>query len=212
MWKIFKMPIWWYTQSKEAKDMKIGTREEWERVEAEFIKNHPVLNVINEILDFFYYPVLRTWDAITRFFKIILPSFFVRGYRGWADCDTWGWYDYNAKVQRDVLIHLKKNKHGIPSVITPEDVTTDEHGNPTDDAFKKMEIAWDGILDNMIRAFNYIVESGEGNLEFYNSKADAKWMEEFEQKFKVKFMTKEQDDDMKKGFELYGKYYMSLWD
>lgn len=206
------MPIWWYTQSKEAKNMKSGTIEEWDRVKKQFIINHPVKHAINEIWDFFYYPIKRTWENLSYFFRISLPSFFVRGWRGWADCDTWGWYAYNARIQRDVLKHLKKTKHGIPSVVTSDKVELDQDDNPTYNEFKRMEKAWNEIIDNMIRAFDYIVQCDEGKLDYYSDTYDQKWMIEHEKKFNIKFMTKEQDEDMKKGFELYFKYYMSLWD
>jgi len=47
-----------------------------------------------------------------------IKSFFQRGYRGWADEDTWDFDYYLAKVIINGLKHLKKYSNGIEP--TPE--------------------------------------------------------------------------------------------
>lgn len=145
------------------------------------------------------------------FFNYSLPGFFIRGKRGWATQDVWSWSHYNAKINRDALKWLRKNKHGYSIIIYSKlerDLTKEE----TEEEQKN----WDSILDEMIYAFDCIVRLDE-NLEFYYEKAfidsdTIKWRLDFEKKFNTHFMTKKEYDRMRNGLRLYMKYYFDLWD
>lgn len=201
------MPLFWYTDSKEAKGMKCGTDKAWREVEKKWRENHPYLHIINEIWDFFYYPIKRKYDFVTD-----IPSrvraWFQRGNRGWADRDTWGFYDYLANVIVGGLKHLKKTKHGIPTTFC-----CDDKGNeiPWEEGLKK----WDVALDEMIWAFEMIAND---NVEMFISDkknpdkhllADSKFAKEYPEHH---LMTKEEDERMQKGMKLFIENFQSLWD
>jgi hypothetical protein len=85
--------------------------------------------------------------------------------RGWDDSELW---NLDATISEFVIPRLKRFKeyqHGYPSYMTEEE--------------------WDGILDQMILAF-------ENNLE--------------------DFPTREQDKQAEEGLALFAKYYVHLWD
>lgn len=46
--------------------------------------------------------------------------FLQRGYRGYSDCDVWGWYSHVARINEAALRHLAKNKQGHPIGMTME--------------------------------------------------------------------------------------------
>lgn len=60
------------------------------------------------------------WWPIERFLEYIqmIPRrvkwFCQRGWRGWAECDTWDFADYLAVIIRDGLKQLAKDSHGYP--------------------------------------------------------------------------------------------------
>jgi hypothetical protein len=45
--------------------------------------------------------------------------FIQRGYRGYADCDIWGWCNYHATIMVGVLKYLREHKNGYPIGLTP---------------------------------------------------------------------------------------------
>jgi hypothetical protein len=45
--------------------------------------------------------------------------FIQRGWRGYSDCDVWGWYSHNARVMVGVLSTLRKTTHGYPVGMSP---------------------------------------------------------------------------------------------
>ncbi|SRR5712691_11226565 len=59
---------------------------------------------------------LRRWArwAEWKYLARRIRGYFVRGYRGWADYDTWGLDHYMAGVFAGSLRHLAKNNHGAP--------------------------------------------------------------------------------------------------
>lgn len=134
--------------------------------------------------------------------------FIQRGRRGWADCDSWGYFSYNAQVNRDVLKHLKKIKNGIPNSM----FDIDEPRNPTDEEVKVAEKKWDTILDDMIFAFDQIVQL-EGNLiGWYPNRTDSQW-DEFRSKYpETRLQTQEEAERMKHGMQLFIDNYFHLWD
>jgi hypothetical protein len=64
--------------------------------------------------DWLYYGFYIWWNWIEERPRKI-KSFFQRGWRGWADEDTWNFDIYLAKVILDGIKHHKKFQVGIPS-------------------------------------------------------------------------------------------------
>jgi hypothetical protein len=63
-------------------------------------------------------------------------GFFTRGYRGWADYDTWGLDHYLAGVLAGSLRHLAKHKQGCPSVLY------EQWGDKAFDIWRDQLLAW----------------------------------------------------------------------
>jgi len=60
---------------------------------------------------------IRRWTeyAEWRFLFRRVRGFFVRGWQGWTDLDTWSLDAYISKILAGGLRHLAENKHGCPS-------------------------------------------------------------------------------------------------
>lgn len=185
------------------------TREEWETIRKEWEATHPIRTWLKKnIWNPIYFPVWRYWDRI-RGIPNNIKWFFQRGYRGWATCDVWGFYDYNAKVTYDCLKWLKEHKHGVPSGICVD-------GEPFEESIKR----WEAMLDEMIYSFECLVKSGTAECEFWYphpdfpdkhllAVGDDPWFKKYPE---CHLMTKEEDDRYNEGMQLFIKHYRSLWD
>lgn len=109
-------------------------------------------------------------------------SFFQRGWRGWADEDTWSFDYYLAKVITGGLKQLKKYHSGIPVDIYKK------YG----DAEANKE--WNKILDQIVEGFDL-------SIFLVDNPGQLNHQEEMEAK-KI----------INKGFDLFKKYFNSLWD
>jgi hypothetical protein len=136
-----------------------------------------------------------------------IKSFFQRGIRGYADSDVWSMHYYLSKVILNMLIDLKKNKHGYPA--------TWDHDKKKWDYNEKR---WDNILDEMIAGFAIIRKCEEGNddIEYgaHLSQKEKRRIESaMQEKYpKWRYTTKEEEDRIKKAFDLFYTYYHGLWD
>lgn len=110
--------------------------------------------------------------------------------------DTWDMDSTLAHIILPMLKQLKETKQGAP-VVELEDVPERLHpsseqisillqGETDDNYFKR----WDYVLDEMIWAFQWVVESDYLLDEDYQ----------------------EYSERLSNGFRLFGKYYQSLWD
>lgn len=207
------MPLFWYTKSKEAKGKISATSEEWQVIEKLWIKNHPILHIINEIWDFFYYSINRVYNNLIFFFKHEISGFVHRGLYGWAKHDTWSFYSYHAKVCRDSIKHLKNNIHGYPTLMFEDNMETDKNGNPTKKSDEKCSKKWEEILDNIIYAFDMHVKESEGEIEFYyEGYTNTPHAQELYKKHNLKGLTKEEQEKVELGMQYFVKYYRCLWD
>jgi hypothetical protein len=101
-----------------------------------------------------------------------------------------------------MLIQLKETKHGSPWV---EDEDVPEHLRSTNAEPKENEWdtdslfhdRWDWVLDEMIWAFEHKVDDG--------------WTNKYYETNDYEGLRAEQNR-MKNGFRLFGKYYEGLWD
>ena len=72
---------------------------------------------------------------MVRLFKEI-KWFIQRGKRGWADCDTWNFDTYIARVIKEGTEYLLEHQHGYPSGLTDK--------------------KWREILKEIVWAFDYL--------------------------------------------------------
>jgi len=134
-----------------------------------------------------------------------IKSFFQRGWKGWANEDTWAFDGYLAKVISEGCKHLKIYQQGIPGEI---------YEKYRNDLFLTQEEAenlaqkeWIKILDKIILAFDLIRQiQYDGNREFYLPNLSQ------ELKTKCNCLTKEEDDAMKEGMNLFRDWFFALWD
>jgi hypothetical protein len=136
--------------------------------------------------------------------------FFQRGLRGYSDFDLWGTWDYLGPLILNMLVDLKRIKHGTPAT---EDPIT---GKFTGDADKDYdEKRWDEILDKMIRGFAIIAKIQNGELEVGTGMSDeqkAEMNEHWKKEGWGRFTTKEEEEQIQESFRLLGKHFFSLWD
>lgn len=136
--------------------------------------------------------------------------------------DVWGADHTLAMIILPTLKKLKEVKHGSPHV-DPEDVPDElkpkEEPGPdngyTDDT---VHDRWDWVLNEMIWAFEQIVDEESDNKFYDYSESDAAEAAgvPFEQTWsKIKIDhegLKAHNERIKRGTTLFGKYYRGLWD
>lgn len=129
--------------------------------------------------------------------------------------DTWSMDCTLAYIIVPMLKQLKETQHGVPARDFGE---TDDNGDYVD--IKEAEKNWNATIDKMIWSFNELIEEKPNEPEpIYKDpepEADAcitewigreilNWDEYVEQR-------KEYEERLQEGFNLFGKYYRSLWD
>ena len=118
--------------------------------------------------------------------------------------DTWSMDHELAEIVLPMLVQLKRTKHGAPKV-DPQDVPDElkpstvelleyQKDGTTEEKFFRR---WDYVLDEMIFAFN-------------SKLGDDVWM-------KYDFLAQKEEweaeeERIRNGFRLFGKYYQNLWD
>lgn len=143
--------------------------------------------------------------------------------------DTWSMDHTLAMIIVPMLKQLKEKKHGGPFVDdedVPEELKStsapakENEWDTDDNHFKR----WDYVLDEMIWAFQHIVNDDHWQEEFYSGTPRFKLIqlengmsqviEDTEpDAFKVDYVRMQQiEDRIKNGTKLFGKYYRSLWD
>ena len=84
--------------------------KESQRQYNQFKRNEPILYWLQQNV---YYSFLRQWRKL-----LMLPKeikwFIQRGKRGWADCDTWDLFVYNAKIMSESLKYLSQHTTAYP--------------------------------------------------------------------------------------------------
>jgi hypothetical protein len=170
---------------------------DWEEVK-ESMKQRREKRFQNLLLNTYYW-FYRKLEWIWK--PYIIEGYVKRGWqictKGWSDKDCWS-LDYTiAKFVLPRLIRLKEMKHGTPTAFFPKDkwkYTKKEEKA----AIKK----WEETLDEMIFAMDYIANCRESN--YYPKKENPK--------AKDYAPLKKAQARAQSGFELFGKYFMSLWD
>lgn len=143
--------------------------------------------------------------------------------------DTWSMDHTLAMIIVPMLKQLKETKHGAPFVDdedVPEELKStsapakENEWDTDDNHFKR----WDYVLDEMIWAFQHIVNDDNWQEEFYSGTPRFKSIQlengrsQFIEDtgpdaFRVDYVRMQQvEDRIKNGTKLFGKYYRSLWD
>lgn len=158
--------------------------------------------------------------------------------------DTWNMDHTLALIILPMLKQLKETKHGVP-VIDHEDMPehlqyisrkydqrarTDmidqlqpiEYDDLSEHEFQRQIKCWDWIMDEMIWAFEQILDD-DNDKQFYSGESDIYW-EELENgmsemkrgpndTFKIDHESlAKHNERIGNGLTLFGKYYRSLWD
>jgi len=154
------------------------------------------------------------------------------------DYDTWNMDDTLAMIILPMLKQLKATKHGVP-YMDYEDMP--EHlqyisrqydpravgdlfnnWDDFDQEFERQVEVWDWMMDEMIWAFEQILDDDNNN-QFYSGESDIYW-EKLENghsemkrgpkdTFQIDFEgMKRHNARIDNGLKLFGKYYRSLWD
>lgn len=129
-----------------------------------------------------------------------------RAFRGYADCDTWGFDDYLSEVISNGLKHLKKYTHGHPCAFNSQ---------------KEWEVALQTMIDGFeaaknISSLDYIDECITGYEPHEMHVTDGStFIEEnwpIIDNNKIKLIEKDLMDKFNAGMKLFHKHYFGLWD
>ena len=160
------------------------------------------------------------------------------------DYDTWSMDHTLALIALPMLKQLKETKHGVPYMdykdmpehlkYVPRAYDTravydmfDQAQQPEWDDLHEIEFqrqikVWDWMLDEMIWAFEQILDD-DNNSQFYSGEPDIYW-EKLENGYsEIKHGSndtfqidhegmKKHNERIENGLMLFGKYYRSLWD
>jgi hypothetical protein len=133
--------------------------------------------------------------------------------------DTWGMDHTLSLIILPMLKQLQATKHGSPHVDdedVPEDLKStsappkENEWDTDDNHFKR----WDWVMDEMIWAFEQMVDENSTEKFYDHSAVDKKdGLEEQINKIKIDYEgIQVHEARMKKAFMLFGKYYRGLWD
>lgn len=155
--------------------------------------------------------------------------------------DTWNMAYTLAYVIYPMLLKLREEKVGVPSVLT-EDVGGEDYvAQSSFDFYKEssnaaFEVAckrWDDILDKMIWSFGQLIEDDwesqyhHGHAEYDWVKSDKLYPNPISGVMEATYQMVDKNPDehwfdsvghqehakrIQEGFDLFGKYYQNLWD
>ena len=155
---------------------------------------------------------LNVYYWFKRNFDFIWTPYILKGYlkrawqrctRGWSDRDLWS-LDYTiAKFSLPRLIELKKQMHGIPTVMF-EKLPKGKY-NYNKKQTKAAEKKWNETLDEIIFAMDYVANCHEH--DYYPKKT---WPEKTTKEDYSELL--EVEKRVRAGLELFGKYFRNLWD
>ena len=135
--------------------------------------------------------------------------------------DTWSMDHTLALIIVPMLKQLKDTKHGAPNVDS-DDVP--EYLKPNEEELNKYNIngatdenffkRWDYVIDEMIWAFEQIIDDDNDSQFYDHSECDPN--DSFEESVKKLKVDREglesHHERINNGTRLFGKYYRSLWD
>jgi hypothetical protein len=157
-------------------------------VTPKFIKEIRKRTLLDEIQYYCYYAPLNYLDMLPR----RIYWFFQRGFRGYADNDTWDFDLYLAKIITGGLKQLKKYHHGCPSDIYAKYKDRKDLTQHQKDRLAVKE--WKTNMDIMIRGFEIVPK-------LFDMKV-----------LKNKTMKEGYFYEFERGLDVFKKYYFNLWD
>lgn len=175
------------------------TRDTLRKWAEDFAKNHPIHNWINETLfkgkslwDYAPgYALTHPWEGVFYGGRHIKWAW-QRVFRGWDDRVIWSIDYYLAEMLPTWLIVLKRNKHGVPSMMFSEDDFVGENYEVSDEVLELREAEYDAILHRIAKGF-----------------VAYRMMDDVEYKSETWYAYKSLHQE---GFELLQKYFGTLWD
>jgi len=124
-----------------------------------------------------------------------IKSFIQRGKRGYADSDWYSFHSYLTDIIIPNIRKLKDNVHGCPGDLWDESAKNNETHK------------WTEILEEIAQGFEAA--------KFLDGYGYHKWVPLPEGGSKLEIDTESLNNAYKKmtrGMELFGKYYINLWD
>jgi hypothetical protein len=155
--------------------------------------------------------------------------------------DTWSLDHTLAHIILPALMQLREEKHGVPSEVVNDVGGEDWSAQDSFDFYKESHTEswniaakrWDEILDKMIWSFEQLVKDDYSS-QYHHGKGEYDWVETdrlypnpVTGKMEATYQMVDKNPDehwydhvghqlheerMQEGFELFGKYYRSLWD
>lgn len=154
--------------------------------------------------------------------------------------DTWSFDHTLAHIIYPALLQMKGQKQGVPADLIDniggenysDQMSFDFYSETYNESFEVACKRWDEILDKMIWSFEQVMKDDYDSL-YHHGKADYDWVEtdrlypnpvtgKLEKTFQM--VDKDPDshwydveghqlheDRIQEGFELFGKYFRSLW-
>ena len=122
------------------------------------------------------------------------------------DYDTWNLDKTLAYIILPCLVKFKTKKHGV-FVVDNSDVPKEYRNAPDDDEdnFEYMEKKFEWVVDEMIWAFEQIIDENSED-KFYI-------LDQSSNKFSIDNKgLKEHEKRLERALKLFGKYYRHLWD
>lgn len=136
-----------------------------------------------------YYPIYRLIGRIEQFFRWDIKTFIQRGKRGWGDRDTWSFDWYLSDVISQGVRHLEKHHYGHPCDLSDENWKKILNKIATTFETSGKIADMDIILTTNKKQYNKLISAGCKGV-----------------------YTPEQTKEYYKGFDLFKKYFLSLWD
>ncbi|MBC8428503.1 hypothetical protein H8D04_01325 [bacterium] len=147
--------------------------------------------------DWIYYPFYQ--KVVNGWWQKIRPGaikhYYQRARYGYSYMDVWDTGNHIAEISLRMLECLKKDKIGTPMIFFEESDGIDEDEQPTEEAIRLAEERYDNILSEMI--FGLKCAQALSSMEY-----DYKNETEYEKL----------NNSVKRSFELFGKYWSTLWD
>jgi hypothetical protein len=137
------------------------------------------------------YTLTHPWIIPSYIFREIKWAW-QRTFRGWDDKLVWSIDFYLATNIPQWLRELKKDKHGIPSMLLEDSDWDESKFNYMPGAFEKKVAVYDDILDQIILGFESYIKIEELRWDDPERKV-------LEEKYNI-------------GFDLFRKYFSTLWD
>ena len=185
---------------KEERSTTYKSIDDWEHERTIWKNIHPIRYEIQQT----YYSIIRFYSRIGDFFLYDIKAFIQRGSRGYANRDVWGFHRYLSEVISGGIDRLIKELHGHPCNLK----TLNE---------------WKIILEKIKKTFKTAESIDNGTLQYLSKKLFndterkkyikiTKELNKEHSYYNKRTMTKKENREYEKGWELFQEYFFNLWD